>query len=276
MLDISPLRALPRLFTLRLQGDGGRKGGFSGFEQLLHLAELDVERTDVEGALDQWMFSSSLQALRIEGSTMCDVHEDGLSQCTALQSLHLEDCLIESQSMENLLDTRFNGTEVSAELPNNLSALAQLTKLQLSVSGNPHGVFDWPWLPKLTALNCLCLEFECCTMRFNVTDKMLSLVNLQHLTITQDLMTGNVPHVQNVVSLEASLDLLPVLQIVQLDCKSLKLNHRILELVKSSSLRRLNFCRSRFFDAASIQYFGALMHEMGAKRPDVQCQPGHL
>ena len=196
-------------------------------------------------------------------SSLCNMHEDGLSQCTALHTLCLENCLIECQAMEHTLDIR-QCTAGPAELPNNLSALTRLTQLQMIVSSDIYGVFECPWLPKLTALKLLHLEFECGTMRFNVTDQMLSLVNLEHLAI-QDFTT------RSLVSLEASLHLLPMLQTLQLHSGRLKLDHRVLELVKLSSLRSLHFCRSQLFDDASVQNFGALMHEMGAKRPDVKC-----
>ena len=266
MLDISALRALPRLMTLTLQADNTDKGGFCGLQQL-HLAELDVQRTHVAGEQDQWMFASSLQALHVEHSNLCDMHKDGLSQWTALHTLCLADCLIEAV---DTLDIR-QCTDGPAELPNNLSALTRLTQLQLTVSSDIHGVFECLWLTKLTALKLLHLVFECGgTMRLYVTDQMLSLVNLEDLVITQDWMT---PSSQNIVSLETSLHLLPSLQTIQLHSRKLKLDHRVLELVNSSSLRRLHFCRSQLFDDVSVQNFGALMHEMGAKRPDVECYP---
>ena len=191
MLDISALRALPRLSCLRLQGDADG-GGFFGFEHLSHLTEFDVHRSNLEGQQDRWMFSSSLQALHIICSSVCNMHEDGLSQCTALRSLCLEDCLIECQATENTLDI-MRSTDLPAKLPHNLSALTQLTQLQLTVSRKVLGVFACPWLPKLTALKCLRLEIECGTMRFSVTDQMLSWVNLQHLAMTQDVLPRS-PH----------------------------------------------------------------------------------
>ena len=193
MLDIKPLQALPRLSELRLQGKS-KDSGFVGIGRLLHLTKLDIKNTAVEGQQDQnqWMFASSLQTLDIERSSLRYMHEDGLSQCTALRSLCLEDCLIECQATENTLDI-MRSTDLPAKLPHNLSALTQLTQLQLTVSRKVLGVFACPWLPKLTALKCLRLEIECGTMRFSVTDQMLSWVNLQHLAMTQDVLPRS-PH----------------------------------------------------------------------------------
>lgn len=264
VLDMSALRALPRLATLRLEGTGTEKGGFSGLEELLHLTNLDIHGT-VEGAQDQWMFSSSLQVLRIVSSALRSMHEDGLSQCTMLLSLRLDDCLIECQALENTLEISECAT-YPARLPNNLSALTQLTDLMLTVSTTIHGVFECPWLPKLTALKSLYLDFECSTVCFNVTDQMLSLINLQHLGILQGTMRRTP---QNILSLEASLHLLPKLQCVHLHSKFLKLDQRVLELVKLSSLRTVNLFRNQLLDNESVRCFGGLMHELGAKRPDV-------
>ena len=117
------------------------------------------------------------------------------------------------------------------------------------MSSKVHGVFECPWLCKLTALRFLSLDFESGTTRFSVTDQMLSLFNLHYLAITQAFMTCSP---QNVISLEASLHLLPMLRTVQLNCQKLKLDHRVLKLVNLSSLRRLSVCCSQLLDDASI------------------------
>lgn len=265
VLDMSALRALPRLSTLRLEGHDTEKGGFSGLKELLHLTYLDIHRTAVEGAEDQWMFSSSLQVLRIVCSSLRSMHEDGLSQCTMLLSLSLDDCLIECQALEDTLEISEYAT-YPARLPNNMSALTQLTDLMLTVSTTIHGVFECPWLPELTALKSIYLNFESSTVCFNVTDQMLSLINLQHLGILQGTMRRTP---QNTLSLEASLHLLPKLQSVSLHSRFLKLDHRVLELVKLSSLKTLNLLHSQLLDNEYVRCFGRLMHELGAKRPDV-------
>lgn len=136
----------------------------------------------------------------------------------------------------------------------------------LTVSSTIHGVFECPWLPKLTALKSLQLNFECGTVCFNVTDQMLSLIKLQHLGIVQGMMRRTP---QNILSLEASLHLLPKLQCVHLSSKFLKLDQRVLELVKLSSLRTVSLFRNQLLDNESVRCFGRLMHELGAKRPDV-------
>ena len=252
VLDMSALRALPRLATLRLEGMGTEKGGFTGLEELLHLTKLDIHKTAVKGAQDQWMFSSSLQVLRIVSSSLRSMHEDGLSQCTMLLSLSLDDCLLECQALENTLEISECAT-YPARLPNNLSALTQLTDLMLTVSSTIHGVFECPWLPNLTALKSLYLDFECSTVCFNVTDQSLSLINLQHLGILQGRMRRTP---QNILSLEASLHLLPKLQCVHLHSRFFKLDQRVLELVKLSSLRTVNLFRNQLLDNESVRCFG--------------------
>lgn len=266
-LDISALCMLPKLSTLRLQRGAGN-GGFSGIRQLSHLTKLEVDNTAIEGEQDQWMCSSSLQALCIERGSLKNMHEDGLSQCTALQSFYLEDCLVECQASENTLDIRHWNNRTPPSLPDNLSALTQLTELQLTVLSSLHGVLECPWLPKLTALQFLHLEFHCGTTHFNVTDEMLSLAKLQHLVIVQNTFAHSP---QNILSLEASLHLLPMLQTVRLHSKFLKLDRRVWKLVKLSPLKRLDFCGCQLLDHESVSYFGALMHAMGSKRPEVEC-----
>lgn len=268
MLDIKPLQALPRLSELRLQGKS-KDSGFVGIGRLLHLTKLDIKNTAVEGQQDQnqWMFASSLQTLDIERSSLRYMHEDGLSQCTGLTSLCLDDCIIECQGSENTLDIR----QPPIRLPDNLTALRQLIQLQLTVSSSIDGVFEYPWLAKLTALEQLHLDFECETTQFNVTDQLLSLTNLKHLAIIQGLLAYSP---QNIVSLEASLHLLPMLQTVRLYAGFLKLDHRVLNLVELKSLKRLDFCRCQLLAGDTARYFGALMRSMGAKRPDVTCYLG--
>lgn len=123
--------------------------------------------------------------------------------------------------------------------------------------------------PKLTALKELDLHLQYSTVRFNITDQMLSLCNLQHLGIDH---TRQSP--ETILALQASLHLMPVLQHVRLNPRCLKADYRVLGLVKLSSLQNLHLSHCYMLDDVTAFNLMISMHNMGAKRPDVVCYLG--
>ena len=268
-LDLSALQALPNLAVLRLHR-GTANERFLGIGKLQHLTRLDLQGADVQAdkEQDKCLFCDSLQELFVEESRLWGMGEDGLSQCTALQSLLLLDCVIGQDTLEHKMDIM---NLHPASLPDSLSALNQLTELRLMVAAKIDGVFECPWLFKLTALKHLDLHFLRGKMRFNLTEQILSLTNLEYLGIDQ-VSQAHSP--ETILSLEASLHLLPLLRHVIFYPRFLKVDCRVLGLVKLSSLQILDFSRCQSLDDTSAYYLMVLMHNMGAKRPDVLCYLG--
>ena len=65
-----------------------------------------------------------------------------------------------------------------------------------------------------------------------------------------------------------------MLQTVCFGFRFLKLDHRVLGLMKLSSLQTLKFYRCQLFDGQSAYHFGFLLYNMAVKRPDVICRLG--
>lgn len=265
-LDLLALQALPRLSFLHLEAQTST-AIFVRIDSLAHLT-----RVEAKGAVVQiqqpCLFSSSLQNLSIQFGEFQFMHEGGLFQCTALQSLSLSDCCIAGGTAANTLDIASS----PAQLPSSLTSLQQLTALRLNVCSTMSGAFEYPWLPKLTALSTLCLQFDEGTMRFNLTDQILSLTNLRQLSISQALQRHST---DSVLSLEVSWHLLPTLHTLSLFACFLKFDQRVLGLIKMSSLKNLQFSRCQRLDEMTAYHFGALLYNMAIKRPDVTCHLGY-
>ena len=170
-----------------------------------------------------------------------------------------------SRTAESTLDVENS----PVRLPDSLSSLSHLTNLKLNLYSIIDGQFEWSWLPRLTALKQLCLRFLYGEMRFNLNDQILSLTNLQHLQIDQELQE-ELPG--TVLSLETSWHLLPRLQHVSLSSRFLKFDRRVLGLIKVRTLQSLEFGRCQLLDDMTTCHFGILLFNMAVRRPDVVCR----
>lgn len=98
-LDLKPLQALPSLSDLRLH----QVSSVWGVESLAHLTHLNLGWTDVECA-GQAAFLPGLKMLSVRHILVEDLHDDGISACSGLRHLLLEDCCISAATDSYILD----------------------------------------------------------------------------------------------------------------------------------------------------------------------------
>lgn len=251
-LDLTPLGVLSRLTALRLTGR---------FHQLHHLAGLSQLICFNATVLEAHAFAPMLQHLEIVDSTLSGVHSHGLSPCTALTQLVLNNAHLEDSDNNAYLDRALCLT------PASIGLLTQLHRLDLSTYHYAEDFANLEWVMELTSLQDLSMSFCMCSP-INVVQHVSVLTKLTRLIVLgqPDSVSEELPGAD--INIEwFRLQAMQELSICQV---RLKLGQGVAGLLQLHCLKQISFAGSTFLTEKDRGYFDALMHILAELRPQVK------
>ena len=253
--DLTPLAALPYLGKLRIA-----HGSFECGEPLSQLTNLQLNNANfATTAADCFLKLSNLTLY----SSHCEWHGSGLAGCHNLRELALRHCTVEGSLNTDHLRLR---PGFAAHVPIGISALTQLTKLDVTIDGDSVDDMQFLWLASLASLK---------ELGFHAIDEIELPAELSELTSLTKLW----------LSLRAASDPAACMEVHvnwkamrSLKCLSIGpglfvFYSNLLQVLGCTKLEMVCFesVRSDSHNAESAKHFGALIGLLALHRPDVEC-----
>ena len=261
-LDLEPLQALPSLSDLRLH----QVSSVRGVDKLAYLTRVDLGWTHAECG-GHTAFVAGLKMLSVRHSLVEGLHGRGISACSGLRHLVLQDCCVYANTDLYVLNIKppiwFNDPPLA--FPMHISDLTQLTNLD--IFGTLNTAVVCPWLFALTNLVSLQLHFCAEAYMHNLKGCFSDLCALEHFDISIGAPQGAL------LTLEVSWHLMPLLQSIQIEVSRVRFDTKVLGLIKLRNLKSidLNFTPD---DKDTSFYMGMLIYNMAARCPQVEFRLG--
>ena len=261
-VDLEPLGCLAKLHTVVLRGR---------FEKLHHLTGLtrlkcasNFPRSDgvVSGV---HKLASTLQHLDLDSCVLQGIHSLGLSACTALTQLVLNNPCVLFDNGDVYLDKDLSLS------PDNLGQLAQLHTLHLETSEEEFPSLSW--ISVLKTHQHLTIYIRGCND--SPVEPASWLTNLTHLDIYAESQLDN--EEDPVLNIDVAWDKLQALQILSICFFRLQLGLGVGGLLQLPQLREISVYGSTVIDPDN-ECFAALMFHLARARPEVKvaCFSGDL
>lgn len=253
-IDLTPLAALPYLGELVIS-----RAEFGCDKQLLHLTNLQLHSACVFTPT----VGSFLQLLKMRlTSSRCVCDGLGLVSCHNLKELTLSHCFFGALSDEDHVELRFN---LDTHMPTGMSALSQLTKLDVTVDRALCST-QLLWLTSLVSLQDLGFHaMDDVDIPCEVSD-LMSLTKLR-------LSVPGVPGTFTEACMDLQLDWqdMPALQSLLIGPGLYSSFTDLLQLVGCTKLKTLCFDSVRPDSAGCAEIFAGLAGILAVSRPDVTC-----
>ena len=254
LLGLQPLAALPSLGKLLLS-----KGRFIGVESLLHLTNLQLSDAHVIcSAACVW--ACKLLKLRLHDSRLY-LPGHGLVACQNLRELSLRNCSVHATQTQNTLSLMYDAAVL---VPAGMSALKQLTSLDVILCGYSLEDIDYSWLGSLTALQDL---------GFHAQEDVDLPAELTELTGMTSLWLTTADSDDGTACMEFQVNWrdMRALKILYVGSGLYAFDSQLLQLLDCATLMELYFDKVRPYSADSAKFFAALTHNLAVRRPDVAC-----
>lgn len=245
-LDLAPLRVLPKLSYLILQGH---------FKHLHHLAALTRLNCIDADVLAVHELTPTLRHLEIEDSHLQDVHPQGFSACAALTQLVLKNPVVTDNNEDVYL---------SDDLSLVSTALLRLTRLHtLHLSSNAEDLPSLAWMSGLTSVKSLSISgsssLDCVVQHASLLTQL-----------TQFHISARPEYETSVLDVDMKWHRLQALQNLSIHGFTMNLGPGIAGLLQLQDLRQILFAGSRTLVEQDNQWLCALIYNLAKQRPQVQ------
>ncbi|KAL3162043.1 hypothetical protein ABBQ38_009110 [Trebouxia sp. C0009 RCD-2024] len=255
-IDLTPLAVLPDLGKLIIS-----TGQFKCSEPLSHLTNLQLSRSTLTTTPANCFLK--LLKLRLEGSH-CKWPGPGLAACHNLKELTLRNCGIEASHDADQLELRY---DLLARVPTVMSALTQLTKLDVTFDVDYLDDMEFLWLASLVSLKELGFHGHA-TDGMDLPHEVSDLTNLTKLWLTM----GGLDDAAESMEVQINWQDMRALKWLCIGPGLFTFDSDLLQLVGCTSLKTLHFygVRPDSTTAESAKFFGALIGILAVQRPDVE------
>ena len=253
-LDLLPLQNLPHLTKVRLTF-----GNFTGLEQLTGLTWLKIESASVSSAVD-CKFVSSLRGLAVCTSTLHSLHQQGLSACSNLKHLALDNCkLLDSEGIQQLSSS----TSTTLYPP----CASKLTGLILKDDAAELQSLSTHWASGLSSLRSVAFELN--NFQSSFVDSLFSFTNLTETNFGSSFRRNEVPQSKLYAHcLWHKLNALKRLSFTNLEIKFS--HHSVASLLQVTSLTSLKFDHVTPLDSSTFTYLAAVLHQLARMNPRLE------